>query len=184
MGGVDSKVFDLWVLRTATNGLSFEAIDTSDNNKRVGAYLCTTYRNGVQNPIDAELATVEMDEQMGALCACLDGLHETVRPEIFRRYQVDEYLEGVNLSVLSDYAGQGIAGKLSQAIEDRAVEVQIPLVYVCCSSEFTARVVKKRDYELFHTSPYEEYKRADGEKMFDIKPPHVALKCYAKRVIN
>lgn len=182
LGGIDSKAFDLWVLRTAENGLSFEAIDTSDGNKRVGAYLCTTFKDGEENPIDQELATVEMDEKMGKLCELLDGMHSTLRPEIYKKFNVNEYLEGVNLSVLPSYAGKGIAGKLTQAIEVKAKEWNIGLVYVCCSSHFTARVVQKRDYELIHTLPHDQNLDAKGQKVFNIPEPHSALKCYVKLI--
>lgn len=182
LGGMDSKAFDLWVLRTAENGLSFEAIDTSDGNKRVGAYLCTAFKDGEENPIDLELATVEMDEKMGKVCEMLDGMHSTLRPEIYKKFNVNEYLEGVNLSVLPSYAGKGIAGKLTQAIEDKARELNIGLVYVCCSSHFTARVVQKRDYELIHTLPHDQNLDAEGRKVFDIPEPHSALKCYVKLI--
>lgn len=179
---MDSPAFDLWVLRTAVSGLSFEAIDTSDGNKRIGAFLCTTYKNGVKNPIDAELeALEEMDEQMKILAGCLDDMHAHLRPVIFDKFQIDEYLEGVNLSVLPEYTGRGIAGQLTQAIEDRARELNIPTVYVCCSSEYTARVVQKRGYQLIHTKPYEDCLH-DGKRAFDTEEPHVALKCYLKMI--
>lgn len=170
------------MLRTAESGLSFEAIDTSDGDKRVGAYLCTVYTKGEKNDIDLELGAMEMDERMEKLDGILDGMHQHLRPEIFRRFQVHSYLEGVNLSVLPSHAGQGIAGKLTQAIEDKARELNIDLVYVCCSSEYTARVVQKRDYELIHTLPYDQYVDKEGQRVFNIQEPHVALKCYAKFV--
>lgn len=182
LGGVDSKAFDFWLLCTAINGISFEAVDTSDGNKRVGAYLCTTYKNGEKNPIDEQLeAFDEMDEKMELLGGCLDELHLHLRPEIFKKFQIDEYLEGVNLSVLPSYAGLGIAGKLTEAVEERARELHIPMVYVCCSSEYTARVVQKRDYQLIHTLPYEEYLKG-GKRVFNTTAPHEAIKCYVKLV--
>lgn len=182
MGGIDSAAFDYWVLLTAVNGLSFEAIDTQNGNKRVGAYLCTNFKEGEKNPIDEQLeAFHEVDEKMEKLTDLLDGLHLHLRPEIFRRFQVKEYLEGVNLSVLPEYAGQGIAGKLTQAIEERSREVGIPLVYVCCSSEYTARVVQKRNYQLIHTLPYDQHLK-EGKRVFYTQEPHVALKCYVTKV--
>lgn len=183
LGGVDSAAFELWLMRTATNGLSFEAIDTSDGNRRVGAYLCTTYKKGEQNPIDAELeAFPGIDDKMTKIAGMLDGMHLNLRPVIYDRYCVDEYLEGVNLSVLPGYAGKGIAGRLTQAIEDKAREMGLSLVYVCCSSEYTARVVEKREYELLHTLPYADY-IVDGQIVFVPDAPHTALKCYTKRIL-
>lgn len=181
LGGIDSRAMDLWVRRTAESGLSFEAIDTSDGNKRVGAYLCTVYEKGVPHAIDEELGAMDMDEKMQKVVDILDGMHLHLRPQIYERFNVNAYLEGVNLSVLPGYGGQGIAGKLSEAIENKAREMSFPLVYVCCSSEYTAKVVAKRNYQLIHTLPYDQHLE-DGTQVFHTKPPHTAIKCYVRLV--
>ena len=181
LGGIDSKGFDFWVHMTAVSGLSFEAIDTR-SGKRVGAYLCTIYENGVDHEIDKQLAALDgMDPKMKKLAGLLDGMHEELRPQIFKKFNVDKYLEGVNLSVLPGYTGMGIAGKMTQAIEDKARELKIPLVYVACSSEFTAKLCQRRGYELIHTLLYKDHKE-NGERVFYTDEPHEGLKCYVKLV--
>lgn len=163
----------------AQSGLSFEAIDTSCDNKRVGVFLCTMYEKGVRHPIEAEVDSMARDENMNQIFDILHELHPAVHSEIFEKRGQTCYLEGTHLSVLSDYGGQGIAGKLIGAVEDKAREINVNLVYICCSSEFTARAVAKRDFEMFDTYRYDQYSR-DGKCIFQPSGPHVGLKSYIK----
>lgn len=179
LGGIDSRIMDLWVLRLAQDGLSFEAIDTIDADKRVGVLLCTVNQKGIMNPIDEELSGTEIDEKMTILFDILHDVLPFVNSEIFGRYQCDKYFEGVLLSVLSSYGGQGIAGKLIDAAEEKAKELQTGLIYICASSKFTAGAVAKRGFQTIYTLPYEEFLR-NGQRVVSPKPPHVAMKSCIK----
>lgn len=170
---------DLWIFRLAQDGLSFEAIDTSAGNKRVGVLLCTVNEKGIANPIDEEMSGMEMDKKMIILFDILHDCLPFVNSEIFGRHQCDKYFEGVLLSVLSGYGGKGIAGKLIQAAEEKALELQTGLIYICASSEFTANAVAKRGFHTIYTLPYEEY-RWNGQRAVLPKHPHVAMKSCIK----
>lgn len=161
------------------SGLAFEAIDTSCGNKREGVFLCTLYEKDVKHPIEEEVNGLDLDQKMIYISEILQELHPFVISEIIDRCGKSRYLEGTHLSVLSDYGGQGIAGKLIEAVENKAREMAVDLVYICCSSEFTARAVLKRDFKMFHTYPYDSFSR-DGKLIFQPTGPHKALKCCVK----
>lgn len=182
IGGVlDSVIFNLRIQRTAETGLSFEAIDTSAGDKRVGVFLCTTNEKDVENPIDTESKSLisNVDEKTAKLSMIPKFLYPVVQAEVYEKLGKKVYFEGVFLSVLSDYGGRGIAGKLIEAIEKKAQQMEIDTVYICCSSEFSAKSCKKSEFKLFHEYPYTDFVK-DGEIIFKVKPPHYAMKSYLK----
>lgn len=161
------------------SGLSFEAIDESADNKRIGVILCQIHGKGVKNEIEEELEGMQMDEKTEKISNLLNEIYPSVTREIYDNRQKSAYFEGVYLSVLSGYGGQGIAGKLIGAMEMKAHHLDIDTIYICCSSEFSGKACEKRDYVLFHTYPYTNHTR-NGAVVFKVKPPHYALKSYIK----
>lgn len=159
---------DWWIARLAEGGLSFEAIDTSAGNRRVGVLLCTSYHRTQKNEIVEELKTLPGDPKTKRLDELLDNVFPVVHEEIFERRQKTEYLEGVFLSVLSEFGGRGIAGQLVEAAEKKAQQIGMDLVYICCSSAYSAKVCERRGFELFHSFPC------------PMKPPHDALHSFLK----
>lgn len=184
LGGLlDSVIFNRRIQRTAESGLSFEAVDTSAGDKRVGVFLCTTNEKDVEHPIDIESKSLfaSIDEKTAKLSMILKTLYPVVKAEVYEKLGKKVYFEGVFLSVLSEYGGRGIAGKLIEAIEKKAQQMEIDTVYICCSSEFSAKSCEKSDFQLFHEYPYSNFVE-DGEIIFKVKPPHYALKSYLKTV--
>lgn len=186
MGGIlNSQASDLEVVGLALSGLSFEAIDTVDGKEEiVGAFLCTTHEKGEPHPLYEKIAQYPMDEKFTRIIDLTDYAKLLAEPTIRGKYHADEYLEGVMLSVLPSHSGRGIAKELIKAVEKHAEAKDIKLVYVGCSSEFTAKVMQKLGYEGVAEVPYEDYKR-NGKQMFDkVKSPHVAYKVFIKYLGN
>lgn len=180
LGGIDSVVMDMWITRMVQSGLCFEAIDARKAvNQRVGIFLCTLYERNVPHPIMQEVEGMALDRKMSHILDIMHAPHPFVQSEIYDRRGRSRYLEGTQLSVLSEYAGQGIAGKLIEAVENKARDLVVDVVYICCSSEFTARAVSKHDFHIIHSYRYDEYVR-NGQQIFQPKEPHVALKSYIK----
>lgn len=183
MGGVlDSLTSDLEVLGLSKAGLSFEAVDTANGEEEIaGAFLCTTHRKGEENAIYSEVFRLApMDDKFRRINDLTDFAKELLAPGIGPRFNtVTEYLEGVMLSVKESYSGQGIAKRLIKAVEDDARAKSIRLMYVGCSSEFTAKAMLRMGYEQVVTIPYDEY-RKEGKPLFEIKPPHTAYKGFIK----
>lgn len=161
------------------SGLSFEAIDESADNERVGVILCQMHMKGAKNQIEEELEGMEMDEKTEKISNLLNEIYPSVLSEIYNHRQKSAYFEGVYLSVRSDYGGRGIAGKLIAAMEMKARDLDVETIYICCSSEFSRKACEKQDFVLFHSYPYTNHVR-NGEVVFNVKPPHYALKSYIK----
>lgn len=181
LGGLDSAVMDLWIIRMVQSGLCFEAIDTRKEavNQRVGVFLCTLYEKDVPHPIDEEVNAMTFDKKMGQIFDILHQPHPIITSEIYDRRGRSRYLDGTQLSVIRDYGGQGIAGKLIEAVENKARDMGVDLVCICCTSEYSARAVSNRGYHIIHSYRYDEYVR-DGQQIFQPKEPHVAIQSYIK----
>lgn len=175
LGGLDSKFMDMWVYAMTELGLSFEAIDTENEDQRVGVFLCVDHQKGVKNLLDEDVDEAELDEKIAKLFHVLHVTHPIIHKAIYDDLRRESYFEGVILSVLTSYGGRGIAGLLAEAVENKARELSRDVVYVCCTSEFTYKAMAKRDYKLIHTLVYDEHK-VDGVRVFNVKPPHVGMK--------
>lgn len=63
-------------------GLSFEAIDESADNERVGVILCQMHMKGAKNQIEEELEGMEMDEKTEKISNLLNEIYPSVLSEI------------------------------------------------------------------------------------------------------
>lgn len=160
-------------------GLSFEAIDTSKGNKRVGVFLANTCKRGVKTALDDELETIEVDEKMGKISDILDYAKALVEPILDEKYHKDEYMDGVIMSVLTGYGGHGIARRMLQAVEELSKELRLKIIYVGCTSEYSAAVVAKSGFDVVYSLRYDQYLK-DGVQVFNPKKPHDTLRVYIK----
>ena len=185
MGGLyDSPSSDFEVRELAKCGFSFEAVDTEakENAEPVlaGVLLCTTHKEGEPHPVYDEMAKIPIDEKFQRILDITDYAKVLAKPVIKGQHGLLEYQEGVILSVSQSYSGRGIAKRLVEAMEHNALERGIKLIYVGCSSEFTAKVLTKMDYQNVLSIPYAEYEK-DGKVLFpSVKAPHVAYKGFIK----
>lgn len=178
LGSFVSSFNDVIILRTVQLGFSVEAIDTR-SNKRIGVFLTAPVKKNVKSALEQELEKLEMDEKMGKIGDILDYAKSMVEPLIHSKYNQDQYLDGVIMSVLSEYGGQGIGKKLLNAVEGVARELKLHLIYVGCSSEYSAKVVAKCGFQEIYSLRYDEYLK-DGRPVFLPKAPHDTLRAYIK----
>lgn len=185
MGVHVSPVQDLMVLRLVEMGFSYEAIDTSRGNKRVGVSLCAPCKIGVKSALDLELEDMEMDENMGKIVALLEYTKEQSLALLKDKYQTDEYLDGFLAAVLDEYTAQGVAQRLGIAVTRMAMEMNISVIVCLCTSIYSAKSVQKLGLELIYNLRYDEYLK-DGVPVFKPKPPHDMVRVLVKdlRVIK
>lgn len=162
-------------------GLSFEAIDTANGNERVGVFLCEIIRKDCPNRIDEEISKLPVEEGMQKMGDLIDYTKTFVDRIIFDEFKKSEYLEGQMVSVKESHGGRGIAKMLTEAILGLAMELKIDLVYVGCTSEYTAKAVAKLGFQEIFTMPYSDYK-VNNEQVFHPKAPHTAFRGCIKLV--
>lgn len=59
-----------------------------------------------------------------------------------------------------------------------ALENECPMVYVECSSHFSAKVAEKLGFQCIYSLNYEEYKNDKDEVIFNSSAPHKQFKVY------
>lgn len=181
LGGLDADdnaCGDLAVRMMVEQGLAVEAIDPANGNERVGVFLCQVYEKGAPNGIDEAMAKVPMDDKMERIGEFLDYTKRFVHEEIYGRQGKEAFLEGMMINVKEGHNGRGIAQLLTNAIIDLARELKISVVYVGCSSEFTARVMVKMGFKEICRVAFADYRPDGGRFVFSLKEPHTHFKGY------
>lgn len=125
--------------------------------------------------MDQELENFPMDEKMGKISDLLDYAKSMVESII----QQNEYMDGMIMSVLTGYGGQGIATRLLNAVEGLTREMKLKVIYVGCTSKYSALVMAKSGYEEVYSFRYDQYIK-DGVQVFKPEPPHDTMSAYIK----
>lgn len=174
-----SPVTDLTALRTVQMGYSFEAIDTSKGDKRVGCMLNVPVDIDVESPLAKEFEALEVGEEIKAKTEFLGFVKSKALDIIQERYKTDRCLLGTILSVLPEYGGQGIGQRLLATMREVMTELGISVAFGIYTSAYSAKIVTKRGLELVYKLNYNEYLK-DGVTAFKCNPPHDAVQVYVE----
>lgn len=100
--------------------------------------------------------------------------------DFFEKYpHVDRGMEIKILSVDPEYRGRGIAHGLTRISMDYLRENHIPVMFVLCTSHFSARVMMKLNFECEFVLPFTEYLK-DGVQVLKPDPPHLQAEIMIK----
>lgn len=101
---------------------------------------------------------------------------------IFGRFpEIQSYIDGRIICVSSQMRRMGIAGRLVDETLKLMVQKNIPLIYIQCSSFYSAKVLEKKNFREILSLKYEDYK-IDGRPVFTPEKPHEYIKIFIKRV--
>ncbi|XP_055682788.1 arylalkylamine N-acetyltransferase 1-like [Lutzomyia longipalpis] len=101
---------------------------------------------------------------------------------IFERFpEIERYVDGRIMSVSSQARGLGIAGRLVEETLSHMGKENLPLIYIQCSSFYSARVLEKLNFEEILSLRYEDY-RLEGKPVFTPEKPHENIKIFIKRI--
>ncbi|CAG9826746.1 unnamed protein product [Diabrotica balteata] len=102
--------------------------------------------------------------------------------DLFKRYpDVNKILSIFVLSVDASLRGKGIAKKLSNKAKELAKEHGAQIMFMECTSFFSAAVAKSLGYELIWSLDYENYKVND-EVVLKPAHPHKALQLFVYKL--
>ena len=151
---------------------SFEAIDPTKGNKRVGVFVCSVVKNGIPSALDLELEKMECDEKMGKIADILDYAKSRAAHLI---KEGEEHLDMGILSVASDYGGKGIGDRLFKVALSFAKDRNLRVSYVGCTSEISARLAIKNGFQVVDNIRYDKYLK-NGVQVFHPIAPHDTLR--------
>ncbi|XP_022182153.1 dopamine N-acetyltransferase-like [Myzus persicae] len=98
---------------------------------------------------------------------------------VFGQYpNVDRMMELKIITVNEEYRGLGICKALINKSKELALELGYQIMYVECSSHFTAKAVESCGFQCIYSLRYLDYVNKQGEVVFKTKPPHKFLKIH------
>lgn len=164
-----------YIIGLFDNGLAFKAV--SPNGDLIGVVLNNlTYRvareKNNENEEDAKDNT-----KFNIITAFLDKVEQEA--DVFQKFpNVDRVMDIKIISVDESFRGQGVCKALIDKTMEIALENKCPMVYVECSSYFSAKAAERLGFECIYTLYFRDYLDENGEVIFKTPPPHDSSKVY------
>lgn len=166
--------------KSITDGCSFKALSPEGNI--IGVFLNGLMHRPAPDAVRSSAAEGCEHAKFKKVLGLMDLVDS--RYDFFAEYpDVDVALEGKILSVDPQYRGKGIANVLTRMTLDHMADNSIPIMFVMCSSHFSAQLLKKKfQFEHVFTLPYSEYLDEDGNQVLQPDAPHTQAEILIKRV--
>ncbi|XP_045480645.1 arylalkylamine N-acetyltransferase 1-like isoform X2 [Harmonia axyridis] len=174
--GTDGKCPDLeaYILSTLEEGTSVKAVS---NGKLVAFSM-----NGVVSRHEPNEKSCVDSEKFQLILDFL--LYNTVQCDIFGKYpDIEKAMTVKIISVDPCMRGRGVATRLVDETRKIAIEKGCKLMYVECTSYFSAQIMKRLGFEKVYSLKYSDYK-IDDKIVFDPKKPHEEYTVYVQKLEN
>ncbi|XP_055709257.1 arylalkylamine N-acetyltransferase 1-like [Phlebotomus papatasi] len=169
----ECKQLEIFSTESLADKLSFKAVF---NGKIVGVIINAIVHRNSSGP-STDFSGHRKFQKIITLSESLE--HEC---NIFGRFsEIQSYVDGRIICVSSQMQRMGIAGRLVDETLKLMVQKNIPLIYVQCSSFYSAKVLEKKNFREILSLKYEDYKK-DGRPVFTPEKPHEYVKIFIKQV--
>ncbi|KAE9537685.1 hypothetical protein AGLY_006708 [Aphis glycines] len=157
------------------NEISFMAVST-ETGELIGASLNSPmFRGNEIQEIGEE--NNEKSSKYNDIMGLLDKAERDT--DIFGKYpNIDRIMELKIITVNEAYRGQGICKALVNKSKELALDLGYQMIYVECSSHFTAMAVERFGFQCIYSFSYSDYVNKQGEVVFKTKPPHEYFKIH------
>ncbi|VVC43656.1 Hypothetical protein CINCED_3A007826 [Cinara cedri] len=158
------------------NGLAFKAV--SPNGDIVGIVLNSlTVRNDNNEEKIEDENGPDDNTKFKTIGTFLDKVEREA--DVFTKYpNVDRLIDIKIISVDESCRGQGICKALIDKTKELALENECNMVYVECSSYYSAKAAERLGFECIYTLYFRDYVDENGEIIFKTPPPHDSSKVY------
>ncbi|GAB0095829.1 hypothetical protein DMENIID0001_112590 [Sergentomyia squamirostris] len=169
----ECKQLEMFSIECLPEDLSFKAMR---NGEIIGVMINGIMRKDFEGP-HTDFSGHEKFQKIITMSESLE--HQC---DIFGRFpDIDRFVDGRIMCVSSDARGLGIAGKLVEETLNRMIRENLPMIYIQCSSLYSARVLEKLNFEEILSLKYEDY-QIDGMVVFTPEKPHEHVKIFIKRL--
>ncbi|CAH1713345.1 unnamed protein product [Aphis gossypii] len=164
-----------YIIGLINNGLAFKAV--SPNGDLIGVVLNNlTYRVDREKNNENEEDTKD-NTKFNIITEFLDKVEREA--DVFQKFpNVDRVMDIKIISVDESFRGQGVCKALIDKTIEIALENKCPMVYVECSSYFSAKAAERLGFECIYTLYFRDYLDKNGEVVFKTPPPHDSSKVY------
>ncbi|XP_059617137.1 arylalkylamine N-acetyltransferase 1-like [Phlebotomus argentipes] len=169
----ECKELEIFSTESLPEHISFKAV-------RNGEILGVMINGVVHKNSDAPHADFSGHEKFQKIITMSEGLEHQC--DIFGRFpELQSYVDGRIMCVANSARGLGIAGRLVEETLKHMISENLSLIYIQCSSLYSARVLEKLNFSEILTLKYEDYK-IDGQQVFSPEKPHESVKIFIKRL--
>jgi len=157
------------------NGIGFKAI--SSNGELMGVVLNSiTYKSDNEDNNESEEGP-EDNTKFKIITTFLDKVEREAN--VFKKYpNVDRIMDIKIISVDKSFRGLGVCKALFDKTIEVSKEKECPIIYVECSSHFSAKAAERLGFTCIYTLYFQDYVNENGEVIFKTNPPHNASKVY------
>ncbi|XP_026816934.1 dopamine N-acetyltransferase-like [Rhopalosiphum maidis] len=157
------------------NGISFMAVST-ETGEMIGVSLDNTMCRGNEiNEIVEE--NNDKSSKFNDIMVLLDKAKRDT--DIFGKYpNIDRIMDLKIITVNEAYRGQGVCKALIDKSKELALELRYQMIYVECTSHFTAMAVERFGFQCIYSLSYTDYVNKQNEVVFKTQPPHKYFKVY------
>ncbi|XP_022168222.1 dopamine N-acetyltransferase-like [Myzus persicae] len=156
-------------------GVSFMAV-SAETGEMMGASLNTTLcrddeikKYGDENN--------DKSSKFNEIMVFLDKAEQNI--DIFGKYpNIDRIMELKIITVNEAYRGQGVCKALINKSKKLALELGYQMIYVECSSHFTAKAVERFGFQCIYSLCYLDYRNKEDDVVFKTQFPHDYFKIH------
>ncbi|KAF0759514.1 dopamine N-acetyltransferase isoform X1 [Aphis craccivora] len=99
--------------------------------------------------------------------------------DVFAQYKnVNRILEIKIVTVNEAYRGQGVCKALIDKTKEYALEMGCQMIYVECTSHYSAKAVERLGFQCIYSLAYNDYVNEHGEMVFKTQSPHRGAKVF------
>jgi ribosomal protein S18 acetylase RimI-like enzyme len=160
-----------------SEGISLLAV--SRNGRRILGFCGNTAitpktdENSTQRPIFTEPSYNKITE----FC---NKIEESA--DIWKKTGADRAMRIFRLAVDPDAQGRGIGRRLVESSRRLARSEGYPLLYIMCTSHYTAKIARDIGMQCVYSLPYAEYKDKDGNPVFTPPQPHTDVTVFVQKL--
>lgn len=157
------------------SGISFMAV-SADTGELMGASLnCIVGRdNEIKNYGDDNN---DKSSKFNDIMVFLDKAGRDIN--VFGQFpNIDRIMELKIIAVHEAYRGQGVCKALIDKSKELALELGYQMIYVECTSHFTAKAVERFGFQCIYSFSYSDYVNKQGKVVFKTQPPHEYFKVH------
>ncbi|XP_050433455.1 arylalkylamine N-acetyltransferase 1-like isoform X1 [Adelges cooleyi] len=158
------------------NGLACKAVSSD-------GHLIGVIANSVKCKFDKHGDDAEDDTKFQHITKFLNKIGKETNffyqyPNVCRALTIDI------LSVDDKYRGKGVCKSLMDKARELALKNRCSMIYVGCSSYFSAKAAERLGFQCIYTMSYEDYLNDKGQQMFNPPTPHTHFKVYVLPLDN
>ncbi|XP_069705107.1 arylalkylamine N-acetyltransferase 1-like [Periplaneta americana] len=170
----DRPASAMYSLQFLSDGVSLLAVSRADGSI-LGACL-----NGKETAGEHRKTTMPANEAYAKIYKFMRHVEASV--DVWQLSGTDHGVYVQMLAVSDEAKGRGIGRALMETVRDRARAAGMQLLYLVCTSFFSAKIASAMGMQRVYSVAYEDYKDEKGVPVFTPPPPHTETVVFLQKL--